>query len=275
MKKPRMLALLLAACIGLSQAPAAGLTIEAQAASSTSSAKKAAKKSGLVREKGKYYYYSKGKKVKNTWKTIKKKKYYFGPDGAAKTGWYTISGTSYYFNSKGVMQPSKSKKISKSLVQKMDRILKKQKITYKTNPKTAVKTLFRYIRDNYKYARVIGFSAKDRWEYGYALDMMRSKAGSCYHFAAAYAFLVKRATGYPVRIGYGTSDAFRKGNFQPHAWCEIKIGNTWYTFDTNVAWAKKNNPDGVRLSSGKCYMQKRSFMVGKIYKNAKYVNVEL
>ena len=121
----------------------------------------------------------------------------------------------------------------------------------------------------------IGFSAKDRWEYGYALDMMRSKAGSCYHFAAAYAFLVKRATGYPVRIGYGTSDAFRKGNFQPHAWCEIKIGNTWYTFDTNVAWAKKNNPDGVRLSSGKCYMQKRSSMVGKIYKNAKYVNVEL
>ena len=39
--------------------------------------------------------------------------------------------------------------------------------------------------------------------------------------------------------------------------------------------AKKNNPDGVRLSSGKCYMQKRSSMVGKIYKNAKYVNVEL
>ena len=44
MKKPRMLALLLAACIGLSQAPAAGLTIEAQAASSTSSAKKSREK---------------------------------------------------------------------------------------------------------------------------------------------------------------------------------------------------------------------------------------
>ena len=30
-------------------------------------------KSGLKKEKGKYYYYEKGKKVQNTWKTIKTK----------------------------------------------------------------------------------------------------------------------------------------------------------------------------------------------------------
>ena len=51
-------------------------------------------KSGLKKEKGKYYFYVKGNKVKNTWRTIKVKsngktvsyRYYFGKDGAAYMG---------------------------------------------------------------------------------------------------------------------------------------------------------------------------------------------
>lgn len=54
----------------------------------------AAAKSGLVKENGKYYYYAKGKILKNTWKTVaitsngKKTnyRYYFGKDGAAYAG---------------------------------------------------------------------------------------------------------------------------------------------------------------------------------------------
>lgn len=78
-------------------------------------------KSGLKKENGKYYYYSKGKKIKNTWKSISttsngKKvtyKYYFGKDGAAYAGKKVngatqpalkkISGCYYAFDSYGRM----------------------------------------------------------------------------------------------------------------------------------------------------------------------------
>lgn len=54
----------------------------------------AAVKSGLKKEKKQYYYYVKGKRVKNTWKTVKVKskgkkvsyRYYFGKNGAAYKG---------------------------------------------------------------------------------------------------------------------------------------------------------------------------------------------
>ncbi len=62
-----------------------GLSSQAVTCSAASS-----KKNGLVKEKGKYYYYQKGKKVTNKWKTIttkgKKYTYYFGKNGAAYAG---------------------------------------------------------------------------------------------------------------------------------------------------------------------------------------------
>lgn len=57
--------------------------------SASYAASESTKKNGLVKENGKYYYYTKdGKKLKNSWKTIKnedgsKDKYYFGKTGAA------------------------------------------------------------------------------------------------------------------------------------------------------------------------------------------------
>lgn len=68
----------------------------------------AEKKSGLVKEKKKYFYYKKGKKVKNKWANVKSKgktqKYYFGKNGAAYTGVKKVKGKTYYFNKKGQMQ---------------------------------------------------------------------------------------------------------------------------------------------------------------------------
>lgn len=71
-----------------------------------------------------YYYGSKGKRVKKTWKTIKKRRYYFYADGHAatgpsviakkrylfsntgvllKNGFKTVNGKTYYVNSKGIV----------------------------------------------------------------------------------------------------------------------------------------------------------------------------
>lgn len=82
------------------QIPAAGLSqVTVQAAE---------QKKGLVKVKKKYYYYSKGKKVKNRWVTVKvngkKQRYYFGKNGAAYTGVKKIKKKTYYFNKKGQMQ---------------------------------------------------------------------------------------------------------------------------------------------------------------------------
>lgn len=81
----------------------------------------AAVKTGLKKENGKYYYYVKGKKVKNVWKSVNKTsngkkityRYYFGKDGAAYAGKKVngvtkpalkkISGSYYAFDSLGRM----------------------------------------------------------------------------------------------------------------------------------------------------------------------------
>lgn len=54
-----------------------------------------------------YYYNSKGKIVKNCWKTIKGKRYYFTKDGSAATAIAVISGKRYIFSYKGVLQKSR------------------------------------------------------------------------------------------------------------------------------------------------------------------------
>lgn len=86
MKKwKKILAVML--CLLFVQAPAISLTAPV-------TVEAAAVKSGLKKEKGKYYFYVKGVKVKNTWRTIKVKsngktvsyRYYFGKDGAAYMG---------------------------------------------------------------------------------------------------------------------------------------------------------------------------------------------
>ncbi|MDO4277096.1 MAG: hypothetical protein Q4D16_25835 [Eubacteriales bacterium] len=86
MKKwKKILAVML--CLLFVQAPVISLTepVVAEAA---------AVKSGLKKENGKYYFYVKGQRVKNTWKNVKTtsggkttvSRYYFGKDGAAYAG---------------------------------------------------------------------------------------------------------------------------------------------------------------------------------------------
>lgn len=106
----RVLLLLLCAMLLQSAAPAGPAVLHAQAA---------AVKKGLKKE-GKYcYYYAKGQRVKNAWKTVKGRKYYFGRNGRAyaapnmKSQDYTkniivkkIGKYSYGFDNKGRMVKS-------------------------------------------------------------------------------------------------------------------------------------------------------------------------
>ena len=57
-------------CLMMLQMPAAEPLIAVQTVQAASTAQAAKVKNGLKREGGQYYYYVKGKKVKNTWKTV-------------------------------------------------------------------------------------------------------------------------------------------------------------------------------------------------------------
>ena len=249
-KKAGIFMLALCLAVGIAPADFGAMPVSAAAQTKTKAKKAKVKKNKWVQKNGKWYYYNaKGKMLKNTWKVIKNQYYYFGADGARKQScWYTTKAMgkeqymTFYFNSKGVFVKSANtlKSIDQDLVKKMDAAIAGQKITAKTSAEAAVKTLFCLVRDQYGYDGLSarGFkpeTAPQNWEYTFAKQMLTNKKGSCYHYAAALAFLVKRATGLPVRIGTGTARVYRKDNAQFHGWVEIGIGGAWYIYDPIVA----------------------------------------
>lgn len=108
-----------------------------------------------------------------------------------------------------------------------------KKVKADDSAKKKLKKLFTYVEKEYDYGRKTGFEAYDGWEKDYALEMLKDGKGSCYHYAAVYAFLAKKATGYSVRIGVGQTNGF-SGSLQKHAWTEVKINGKWYICDTNM-----------------------------------------
>lgn len=135
--------------------------------------------------------------------------------------------------------------------------------------KKKLKKLFTYVQKNYDYARKTGFEAYNGWAADYAKEMFSQKKGSCYHYAAAYAFLAKKATGCEVRIGLGKTNGFG-GNTQPHAWTEVKIGSKWYICDPNM--------DKYAANSSKKYCLKKRNGLKNTYdkfKGASYFSVSI
>lgn len=162
---------------------------------------------------------------------------------------------------------SSAKVLTKSFAKALDKVIKTQKFTAKTTDKQKLQKLFNYTKKAFGYKRYMGgIPSASGWDSKFAQEMLKTKAGSCYHDAAAFAYLARRATGLPVRICVGTSNAFNKTRWQNHGWVEIKVGNKWYTFDTNA-----NRFSSLR--KGKWFMQKRNAMKGKVYKTQKTYNV--
>ena len=73
-------------------------------------------KNGLKKEKGKYYYYEKGKKVRKTWKNVRlsnglTRRYYFLSNGAACTSAMKWRGDYYVFNKKGMLRTGNGRRL--------------------------------------------------------------------------------------------------------------------------------------------------------------------
>lgn len=83
-------------CLGAQMSVSTESPAPAFASTSAKSVKK-----GLVHGKKGYCYYVNGKKLTNTWKTVKGKKYYFQANGYAAVGGTVISNRAYVFDVKG------------------------------------------------------------------------------------------------------------------------------------------------------------------------------
>ena len=153
-----------------------------------------------------------------------------------------------------------------SLKTTVSSIVRKQ-VKSGSSKQSAWKQLFQYTEKTYGYQRVMGFKNTSGWQKKYAQEFYKEKKGSCYHFAAGYAYLARKATGYPVRICMGQTNGFNKSRWQNHAWVEVKIGSKWYVCDPNLDKFGAN-------SSGKYYLKPSSTMKNT-YKVSGRVNVTL
>lgn len=190
-----------------------------------------AAKNGLKQENGKYYYYKKGAKVKKTWITIGKKEYYFQSDGSAAIGWTKIGKKIYYFTAKGIKVKNKNvdgvklnQKGEVSISNERAAMLVKAqsavaKITKSSQSKAQkLKACYADIR-NCEYAGKFVSTDTAGWEVWYASDMLDSRKGNCYSYAAAFGMLA-RACGFDAKIVTGqiSKDGAQAIN---HAWVEI------------------------------------------------------
>jgi hypothetical protein len=135
--------------------------------------------------------------------------------------------------------------------------------------KAKLRTLFDYVtgsedgKENFGYkgarptivkGKAVKAWTKKGWPAKFAAEMISKKTGSCYHYAAIYGYLAKKATGYSVRVCVGKTNGFT-GKLQDHAWTEIKIGKTWYVCDTNL---DKTLSNLGKKKAGTYFLKKRS-----------------
>ena len=160
-------------------------------------------------------------------------------------------------------QAAKAASTAEKLNTKVTKIVDKN-VKADDSAKKKLKKLFSYVEKKYDYSRKIGFEPYSGWEKDYALEMLEDGKGSCYHYADAYAFLAKKATGVSVRIGTGQTNGF-SGSLQKHAWTEVKLNGKWYVCDTNL---DKYGAD----SSKKYFFKKRNSLKSTYnqFKDAKY-----
>lgn len=154
---------------------------------------------------------------------------------------------------------------AKSTLEKnVQKLVKKSKAKKEKTQKKQLKKLFQYVEKNYGYARAIGFKNTRGWEKTFTAEIIKNKKGSCYHFAALYAFLAKES-GVEARICLGRTNGFNKARWQDHAWCEIKVGKKWYICDPNMDKFAAN-------SKGKYFMKTVSSMKAT-FKKSKTIKV--
>ena len=124
--------------------------------------------------------------------------------------------------------------------------------------KKQLERCFDYFVKSAVYERKEGIPTGD-WTESYAKDILLNSKGNCYNYASAFAYIAL-GLGYEARVCTGTVTSSLGGR-TPHAWTEVKVGNSWYIFDTEMQRAK---------GSGYYKLTYDSYPAGPIIKEASF-----
>lgn len=105
-----------------------------------------------------------------------------------------------------------------------------------------LRAVYDYAKNTFGYLGIgAADTSKSDWALTSATDMLKNHKGNCYSWAAAFTYLA-RQVGFDAQAIPGTGVS-PKGSESVHAWTEITIDGTAYTFDPQIesVYAKRYN----------------------------------
>lgn len=204
-----------------------------------------------VEANGRRYHTDENGALQTGMVNIEGQTYYFYGTGEAATGWTTLGNDLYYFNANGTM--AKNTAVNGCTVGSDGKLQKTLNEEGKAKQAAAVEDILATIitpemteQDKLLacYNHVINASSYKRtyetptadWTGTFGWEILTTGEGNCFRYASAYASLVK-GLGYDARVATGYIGN-RKGGLSPHGWTEVRIGDAWYIFDTEMHDAK-------------------------------------
>lgn len=159
-------------------------------------------------------------------------------------GWRNIDGKLYYVNDQGTFSYKTTVDGIKlndegtytTMNGELDALLREEIVKIINNNMTQdqkLRAIYDYMIKNYSYrsAGTVETGAAG-WESEFAMNMLKSGKGNCYSWAATFAYLA-RQSGWAANAVTGTAVS-PKGSVREHAWAEITIDGTVYTFDPEI-----------------------------------------
>ena len=159
-------------------------------------------------------------------------------------GWRNTGGKLYYVNNQGTFSYNTTVDGIKlnaegtytTMNGELDALLREEIVKIINNDMTQdqkLRAVYDYMIKNYSYrgADTVEAGAVG-WEPEFAMNMLQSGKGNCYSWAAAFAYLA-RQSGWAANAVAGTAVS-PKGSVREHAWVEITIDGTAYTFDPEI-----------------------------------------
>lgn len=186
----------------------------------------------LIKEDGKIYYlYSDGTFAKD-WVKIGNDWYFFWPSDGSMAINITINGFMFGEDGKFTgLEPTiedtiKSQQLKELVDHNLSAIIKPD-----MTDEEKINTCYMHIINNTTYKRTYDTPSGD-WTGDYAYQLLTTGEGNCYRYASAFAYLVT-GLGHEAKVITGEVVS-RKGGTTPHGWTEVKIGNEWYIYDTEL-----------------------------------------
>lgn len=182
------------------------------------------------------------------------KNYYLYPEGTYARGWTQIGSDLYFFffdgsmavdtvidgltlgnDGKAVINVGEIVVPKNVLREQTDSILLSI-ITPGMTEEEKISACYWYVVNSYSYQRTYETPQGD-WTGAFALEIFTTGQGNCYRYASAFAYLLYEL-GYDIKVITGRVGA-RNGGTTPHGWTEVKIGDVWYVFDTELQYANR------------------------------------